>query len=505
MTPRSQSVALSASTHNELRHHLQREDGQEDLCFALWYPSEGRTRTTALVAKAILPKHGERRVHGNASFLPHYFERALAEALAANAGLTFLHSHPASGWQGMSSDDVRAEEGHAAAALAMTGLPLLGMTLGATDGAWSARIWEKVVPRCYACHPCSQVRVLGEALSVTYHDSLLKPPQLKAELHRTVSAWGERMQANLARLHIGIVGAGSVGAIVAEALARSGIRRITLIDFDSVESVNLDRLLHATRRDAQLHRAKVSMLARALRQSATADDFKATEVEYSVCEEEGFRAALDCDVLFSCVDRPWPRAVLNLIAYAHLIPVVDGGIRVGVNRNGTLRRADWKIQIASPGRRCLECLEQYNAADVSLEREGYFDDPSYISGLPDDHHMRRNENVFAFSLSAASFEILQMLTMVVAPCGISNAGEQMYHFVPGFLDPPSFGVCEGTCIYPPLTAKGDRAGIKPTGRHLVAETMRAHRAQVFKNCNWRDVLAEHLHALADRLRDHSQP
>lgn len=311
------------------------------------------------------------------------------------------------------------------------------------------------------------------------------------------------MQASLARLHVGVVGAGSVGAIVAEALARSGIQRITVIDFDSVESVNLDRLLHATRRDAQLQRAKVSMLARALKQSATAENFTANEVEFSVCEEEGFRSALDCDVLFSCVDRPWPRAVLNLIAYAHLIPVVDGGIRVGVNRNGTLRRADWKVQIASPGRRCLECLEQYNAADVSLEREGYFDNPSYIGGLPDDHHMRRNENVFAFSLSAASFEILQMLTMVVAPCGISNAGEQMYHFVPGFLDSPSFGVCEGTCIYPPLTAKGDRAGIKPTGRHLVAEMMRAHRAQVFKNRNWRDVLAEHLHALADRLRDHS--
>jgi len=183
------SAALSSGIHRELVRHLVRSDGQEDLCFALWYPSDGATRKTALLYRAILPQPGERRVHGNASFLPGYFERAVAEAAAENAGLAFLHSHLGPGWQGMSDDDVRAEKTHAAAAKGATGLPLVGLTLG-TDGAWSARFWEKTAPRTYERRWCTNVRVVGEELRVTYADHLVPPPQPKEELRRTVPQYG---------------------------------------------------------------------------------------------------------------------------------------------------------------------------------------------------------------------------------------------------------------------------------------------------------------------------
>jgi hypothetical protein len=91
MTPEkiTYSAALSAGTHHELMRHFARTDGQEDLCFALWYPSDGTTRKAALLYRLVLPQPGERRVHGNASFLPGYFERAVAEAAAEDAGLAF--------------------------------------------------------------------------------------------------------------------------------------------------------------------------------------------------------------------------------------------------------------------------------------------------------------------------------------------------------------------------------------------------------------------------------
>ena len=102
-----------------------------------------------------------------------------------------------------------------------------------------------------------------------------------------------------------------------------GIQVVSVIDFDIVERHNLDRLLHAGRQDYLKKRLKVDVLAKALKKSATAKNFVVNAIPFSITEERGFREALDCDVLFSCVDRPWGRYVLNLIAYAHLIRAVD--------------------------------------------------------------------------------------------------------------------------------------------------------------------------------------
>lgn len=467
------SAAFPTDVDATARKHLLRADRQEDLCFALWAPSTGLTRTTALIREIILPRQNERRVHGNASFSAEYFERVVAEAQRENCGIAFMHSHLGPGWQDMSQDDINAEKSLAPRVKAVTGLPIVGLTLG-TDGAWSARFWEKEGPKKYERRWCETTRVVGDRLAVTYYDRLLPVPRHRPQLATTVSAWGERSQAHLARLRVGVVGAGSVGCIVAEALARMGIVHIRLIDFDVVKVHNLDRLLHATLRDVGI--AKVAVMARALRRSATASSPNIEALEHSVVEDQGFRSALDCDVLFSCVDRPWPRSTLNLAAYAHLIPVIDGGVAVRTKPGGRgLSHADMRSHVAAPGRRCLECLGQYNPGLVSTERDGYLDDPQYIAGLPDDHPIKRNENVFAFGLTAAALEVFQLLSMVIAPLGMSNPGAQSYHFVNSRLETESNPNCDKTCYYPSVIGWGDRAGVSMTGRHVVAEQARAER------------------------------
>ena len=132
---------------------------QEDLCFALWRPSTGRSRTTAVVDHVILPAPGDRDLNGNASFQPSYLARALTLARSTNSGLAMMHSHPTPGWQGMSHADVRAERDALAYPAGATGLPFVGLTIG-TDGYWSARFWRRDGSRMVR-HWCAKVRVVG--------------------------------------------------------------------------------------------------------------------------------------------------------------------------------------------------------------------------------------------------------------------------------------------------------------------------------------------------------
>jgi hypothetical protein len=246
------------------------------------------------------------------------------------------------------------------------------------------------------------------------------------------------------------------------------------MDFQTIEEVNMDRTLHAKRSDFRRRLAKVAVAARAARQSATAADFEVDPCEFSVCEEEGYRRALDCDVLFSCVDRPWARSVLNFIAYAHLIPVIDGGILVTRTRGGGLRDGSWKAHVVGPSYRCMRCLGQYESGLVETDRKGDLDDPRYLEALPQDDLARANENVFGFSLAAASLEFLQFIMLTIQPLGIQGGRPQNYHLVTGEVDLDGTS-CDSGCVFPSLIALGEtrNPGI---GVHKAAETARKERA-----------------------------
>ena len=446
------SAAMSTSLAGALHRLLVRDDGQEDLTFALWYPSEGVNRKTALLARSLGAEPGDREIHGNVSFNPSYLQRALEEALRHRAGLAFLHSHPFPGWQRMSEDDVVAERRIARAGCALTGLPLIGMTTG-NDGTWSARTWvadmNKPEPRMSWL---PEVRVVGESLRVSRVPRSPRPERKAETLIRTVSAWGDDAQLELERIRVGIVGLGSVGSMVAESVARIGMQKITLIDFDDVESKNLDRLVAATESD--VGRLKTDVTAKRLRAVATAAAIDLRVVPRRISHPDSYRAALDCDVLFSCVDRPHPRHVLNFLAYSHLVPVIDGGILVR-NRNGQFRGADWQVQTVAPGRACLRCIGAYDENAVSLDQAGLLDDPSYMAGLDAESPLHRRENVFPFSANLASLEVFHMISMVTGIAGQSDLGVQRFRYYPGVMDQRLGRRCQGGCEFGQLVATGD--------------------------------------------------
>lgn len=470
------SVVMSSAVARGLEHHLVRDDGQEDLCFVLWRPSLGHRRATAIVIETLLPEDGERHVHGDVSFEGSYFLRCARKARDEGCGLGLIHTHPGgTGWPGLSPNDTAAESGHAGQAEVLTGLPLLGLTLGSGSMRSSARLWRRTGVGEFTPMWCESVRVAGDQFQVNFNPSMRPPPPANPRQVRTVSAWGQELQDDLVRLRVGVIGAGSVGALVAESLARMGVIDITLIDYDAVEEKNLDRLLHATEDDARLGTLKVESLKRGLVISSTASSPSIHALDASVVEPPAFAEALDLDVVFCCVDRPWARAVCNFLAYVHLIPVIDGGVTIvpGVNR---MVGAEWRSHVVTAGRKCLECIGQYDPAGVQLERTGQLEDTHYIEGLAaDDNPLPTGENAFAFAAAAAAAEVLQFVAMVVAPAGARQVPPQLFHFARGSVDLDRTS-CRPNCLYSgPWLARGDSLDVVVTGTDHAAEIARGRR------------------------------
>ena len=57
--------------------------------------------------------------------------------------------------------------------------------------------------------------------------------------------WGEDNQKLLSQKHVAVFGLGGVGGFCAEALARTGVGELTLVDFDTVSTTNINRKLVA--------------------------------------------------------------------------------------------------------------------------------------------------------------------------------------------------------------------------------------------------------------------
>jgi tRNA A37 threonylcarbamoyladenosine dehydratase len=111
--------------------------------------------------------------------------------------------------------------------------------------------------------------------------------------------------------HVCVIGVGGVGSWVAEALARSAIGRITLIDLDNVAESNINRQIHAL--TDTLGKAKVTALAERI---AQINPFcRVTEIEDFVTADnlDQMIGVRNFDYVIDAIDNV--RAKTALIAY----------------------------------------------------------------------------------------------------------------------------------------------------------------------------------------------
>ncbi|MFZ3223732.1 MAG: tRNA threonylcarbamoyladenosine dehydratase [Rugosibacter sp.] len=106
--------------------------------------------------------------------------------------------------------------------------------------------------------------------------------------------------------HVVVVGIGGVGSWAAEALARSGVGKITLIDLDHIAASNINRQIHAL--EATLGAAKVEAMAARIRQINPACQVHCIE---EFVDEANVAALIPaCDAVIDAIDNVRAKAAL---------------------------------------------------------------------------------------------------------------------------------------------------------------------------------------------------
>lgn len=171
-------------------------------------------------------------------------------------------------------------------------------------------------------------------------DAGLRPDQV-ADLERRFGGlerlYGPETLRKLVGAHVAVAGIGGVGSWCAEALARSGVGRLTLIDLDHVAESNVNRQLHAL--TETLGQSKVNAMAARVRGINPhcglhlVDDFVTPENVAEVL-------AADLDVLIDCTDQASAKIAMILEGRRRKLPIVVCGGAGGKTNVLALRAGD---------------------------------------------------------------------------------------------------------------------------------------------------------------------
>jgi tRNA A37 threonylcarbamoyladenosine dehydratase len=146
---------------------------------------------------------------------------------------------------------------------------------------------------------------------------------------------GAEAAARIAAAHVCVIGIGGVGSWAAEALARSGVARLTLIDLDHVAESNINRQVHAL--GATLGQAKV--LAMRDRIADINPQCQVNCVEEFVTPENLAELLPACDAVVDAIDQVKAKAALIAWCKRHRIALVTTG-RAGGRSDPTQLRID---------------------------------------------------------------------------------------------------------------------------------------------------------------------
>ncbi len=137
---------------------------------------------------------------------------------------------------------------------------------------------------------------------------------------RTELLIGSDGLAKLAQKKVAVFGVGGVGSFTVEALARSGIGSLTLVDYDEICITNLNRQIHAL--ESTVGRPKVEVMAERLLEINPAISLRLHQKFYSATNREELLTS-DLDFVIDAIDTVTSKVDLILNCTQKGIPIIS--------------------------------------------------------------------------------------------------------------------------------------------------------------------------------------
>ncbi len=256
------------------------------------------------------------------------------------------------------------------------------------DEVEKANWFSKHLPKCYygsivvakECHTARIRSVAGNQVEMPLNIRQVSCPlDLRSSNNKTsrtigtesvykrqIQAFGKMGQDRIAKVRVGIVGLGGLGAGLAINLARLGIRDFTLVDHDRTELHNLNRLAGMTRTDGHLSTLKVDVVSREIWNIDTKVRIK--RIASMVQSSNVWKKLLNTDIIISATDNHASRMFLNAISQQYLVPHVSIGTLIE-SKDNQLTDACGHVAVSLPavGRPCLMCAKLIDPVEAYYE------------------------------------------------------------------------------------------------------------------------------------------
>lgn len=249
----------------------------------------------------------------------------------------------------------------------LDGIGYASIVLSQSD--YSARVWDAQNGHSIATRADIKTQIIAEAWPCADSGHDYRSGESLTDLDtgflaRTTLALGlDVMRTIVSNQTIAIVGVGGLGSVIAENLIHMGFQSIQLIDPDTVEVTNLNRIVGAYYSDALESRLKVSVVKEHLRKINP--DAVVEALPVGIEDESVLPLLMRSDWIVVATDNHYSRYQAQKIALQLGVPLVSAGVNITAEESQIFDWSGEVIVARSGDGLCLNCLGRINPTQVA--------------------------------------------------------------------------------------------------------------------------------------------